>query len=171
MSSNLENNKIFAAVLVAGITAMLAGFIAEQVTHQDKLENDAYPIEAVETAAGGEVVEETGPEPIDEFLATADIAKGESLSKACAACHSFDNGGPNKIGPNLWHVVGGPKAHMKDFAYSSALEEMGGTWDYESLNAFLWKPKKFVPGTKMNYIGLKKPEDRAAVIKWLDSLK
>lgn len=171
MSSNLENNKIFAAILVAGITAMLAGFIAEQLVHSETPEEEAYPIEAIEVSAGGEVVEETGPEPIADLLATADIARGESLSKACAACHSFNQGGPNKIGPNLWNVVNGPKAHLDSFAYSSAMEEKGGVWDYEALNAFLWKPKKFIPGTKMNYIGLKKPEDRAAVIKWLETLK
>jgi len=170
MSANLENNKIFASILLAGIVAMLSGFIAKQMVSSGELENEAYPIEAIEVAAGDAVVEDI-PEPIADLLENADIARGQSLSKACAACHTFDKGGINKIGPNLWNVVNGPKAHIDGFAYSSVLVEMGGTWDHESLNAFLWKPKKYLRGTKMNYVGLKKPEDRAAVIKYLESLK
>lgn len=171
MSANLENNKIFASILLAGIIAMLSGFIAKQVVHSETLENEAYPIEAIEVAAGDATAAEETPEPIADLMADADVAKGQSLIRACAACHTFDKGGINKIGPNLWNIVNGPKAHISGFAYSSVLAEMGGTWDHESLNAFLWKPKKYMPGTKMNYIGLKKAEDRAAVIKYLETLK
>lgn len=151
---------------------MLAGFISKQVVHSEELDEDAYPIEVADvssTAGGAEAP--SGPEPIADLIAAADIAQGEKLSKACAACHSFDKGGPNKIGPNLWGVYGGPHAHMKDFAYSDAMHAQTGNWDVDHLNAFLWKPKKAVPGTKMNFIGLKKPEDRAAVVKYLQSLK
>lgn len=171
MSANLENNKLFASILLAGIIAMLSGFIAKQVVSSETPENEAYPIEAIEVAAGDAGAAEETVEPIADLMATADIEKGKSLMRACAACHTFEKGGINKIGPNLWNVVNGPKAHISGFAYSSAMVEKGGIWDYESLNAFLWKPKKFLPGTKMNYIGLKKAEDRAAAIKYLESLK
>lgn len=145
---------------------MLGGFIADTLMHPHELEKDAVEIDGgpVEGASGGGVAL---PEPIMELIAAADIAKGEKLSKACAACHSFDKGGPTKVGPNLYGTVGGPKAHSGDFEYSAALGEMGGTWGYDDLNKFLWKPKAFIEGTKMNYIGLKKPEDRAAMIAWL----
>lgn len=163
---SMEKNKIFAAVLCAGIVAMLSGFIADQLVHPEELEEDAIAIAGMEGSAGGPV-KAAVPDPIMDLIATADIAKGEKLSKACAACHSFDPGGPDKVGPNLNGVVGGPKAHKGGFAYSSALAGMGGSWDYHDLNFFLWKPKAFIEGTKMNYNGIKKPEDRAALIAWL----
>ena len=170
-SSNLENNKIFAAVLIAGIVAMLAGFVAKKVVHSEELEEDAYPIEVAEIAPTGADAAPVGPEPIADLIVLADVAMGEKLSKACAACHSFDKGGPNKIGPNLWNTYSNKKGHTAGFAYSEALLATGGTWSVDSLNEFLWKPKKYAPGTKMNYIGMKKPEDRAAMVKYLQTLK
>jgi cytochrome c len=170
-SGNLENNKIFAAVLIAGIVAMLSGFIANKVIHSEELAEDAYPVEVVEVAAGGAPAAPQGPDPIAELIAGADMAKGEKLSKACMACHSFDKGGPNKIGPNLWGIYNDKIAHLDNYAYSDAMANFGGQWDIEALNAFWWKPKKYMPGTKMNYIGMKKAEDRAAIVKYLQSLE
>lgn len=167
--SSFEFNKLFAAILVAGLTAMLSGFIADKLVHPKDLEKDAVAIDGGAVAGGGPKVEKKA-EPILHLIASADVARGEKLSKACAACHSFDNGGPNKVGPNLWNVMGGPKAHLSNFEYSSALASFGGAWGYIEMNQFLWKPKKYVPGTKMNYNGIKKPEDRAAMIAWLRTL-
>jgi cytochrome c len=111
-------------------------------------------------------------EPIDELMATADIAQGEKLAKVCAACHTFDKGGANRVGPNMWGIVGAKHAHIDGFAYSDALKAKSAeVWDVEALNQFLWNPKKAIPGTKMGYAGMKKPEDRAALIKWLETLK
>ena len=168
--SGLEFNKVFAAVLVAGIVAMLSGFVAENLVHPHALEGDAVAIDGEAADAGGGATKAAFPEPILGLLAAADVAKGEKISKACAACHSFDKGGAAKVGPNLYNVLGGPKAHMGGFAYSDTLKGMGGTWTYADLNQFLWKPKSLVNGTKMNFAGLKKPEDRAAVIAWLRTL-
>jgi cytochrome c len=165
--SSFEFNKLFAAVLVAGIVAMLGGFVAEQLIHPHELETDAVAIEGLADDAGAGGGKAAMPEPILALIATADLAKGEKLSKACTACHTFESGGAAKIGPNLYGVVGGPKAHMAGFAYSDGLKAKGGTWSYEDLNHFLWKPKKFIEGTKMNFVGIKKPEDRAAMIVWL----
>lgn len=165
-----ESNKIFAAILVAGITAYLAAFVADKLVHPElTLEKNAVEIEGGEVASGG-AMKAAGPEPIMHLIATADVARGEKLSKACAACHSFDNGGPSMVGPNLWGTVGSKKGHMDGFAYSDALLEKGGDWNYDSLNKFLWKPKSYISGTKMNYVGIKKPEDRAAMIAWLRTL-
>ncbi len=164
----LEFNKIFAAILVAGIIAMLGGFVAKQLVHPHKLEKDAYTIEAMETAGPGGAAAPAGPQPILALMATADAAKGEKIAKACAACHTFQKGGPNGVGPNLYGVVGGPKDHAAGFAYSGALLEVGGkTWTYAELNKFLYKPKAYAKNTKMSYAGLKKPEDRAALLAWL----
>ena len=167
--SGIEGNKIFAAVLVAGITAMLGGFIAEHLVHPHVLEKDAIAIVGTAQAASG-VVKARGPEPVLALIAGGDVVRGKKLSKACAACHSFNEGGSARIGPNLWNIVNRKKANVAGFSYSSAMVETGGTWGYDSLNGFLWKPKKYLAGTKMNYIGLKKPNDRAAMIAWLRTL-
>ena len=166
--SSFEFNKVFAAILVAGLTAMLSGFIADVLVHPKELKEDAVAIEGGVVESAGAV--EKKAEPILHLIASADVARGEKLSKACAACHSFDNGGPNKVGPNLWGVVGAQKANHSGFEYSSTLAGMDGSWGYLELNQFLWKPKKYAPGTKMNYNGIKDPEDRAAMIAWLRTL-
>ncbi len=164
----MELNKIFAAVLVAGIVAMLAGFVAEVLTESHEPETDAVAIEGMaEAGEGGVAAGPAMPEPIMAMIASADVATGEKLAKACAACHTFDADGANKVGPNLHGVVGNKKAAHTGFAYSEAMIAHGGNWSYSELNHFLWSPKKFVSGTKMTYIGLKKPEDRAALIAWL----
>lgn len=168
--SSFQLNKIFAAVLVAGITAMLAGFVSHKLIHPHELEKDAVEIDGgvVEGVGGAQAVAKA--DPIMHLLATADIAQGEKLSKACAACHSFDKGGPHKIGPNMWNVVGAPKGAKSGFEYSAEMKEFGGAWGYLELNKFLWKPKSYIAGTKMNYIGLKNPEKRAAMIAWMRTL-
>jgi cytochrome c len=166
----MEFNKIFAAILVAGVIAMFAGFIAKQMTNPHELKENAYKIDGVE-AAGGKAKVEKVAEPILAMLAEADIVRGQKVAKACAACHSFDKGGRNGVGPALWNVVGSKKQNAGGFSYSGALNSQGGdVWNYAELNKFLWKPKKYAPGTKMNYVGIKKPTDRAAVVAWLRTL-
>lgn len=166
----MEFNKIFAALLVAGIVASFGAFVGKALVHPHKLHEDAYVIEglAEDAGTGGGAV--AMPEPILAMIATADVARGEKVAKACAACHTFDKGGPAGVGPNLYGVVGGPKDHMPGFAYSGALLEVGGNvWTYAEMNKFLWKPKAYAKATKMNYLGVKKPEDRAALIAFLRS--
>ncbi|HIF25751.1 MAG TPA: cytochrome c family protein [Micavibrio sp.] len=167
---NMEFNKIFAAILVAGIVAYLGGFISHKLVHPHSLEKDAVAIEGIAGSAAGGPTKPTGPEPILAMIADADIAQGEKLSRACAACHSFDNGGPNGTGPNLWNKINASVASKPGFDYSDAMKAHGGTWTYAEMNHFLWKPKAYIEGTKMNYLGLKKPEDRAALIAWLRTL-
>jgi cytochrome c len=104
------------------------------------------------------------------LLAQADVEAGASAARKCAACHSFEEGGAAKIGPPLWDVVGRDIAAVEDFAYSDALGEKEGAWDYQTLDAFLAKPREWAPGTKMAFAGLKKPDERADVILYLRSL-
>ena len=106
---------------------------------------------------------------IAEMLKTADIDAGAKVFKKCATCHSVENGGANKVGPNLYGVVGKKKAAVAGFAYSPALKAKGGVWTIEDLNQWITKPKDFVPGTKMGFAGLKKDKDRANVILYLKS--
>ena len=104
------------------------------------------------------------------LLADADPAAGKKAFSKCKACHTVDEGGKNKVGPNLWDIVGNAKAGVDGFKYSGAFTDLGGEWTYEDLDAFLAKPKEFVPGTKMTYAGMKKAGDRAAVIVYMRSL-
>ncbi|MEX0759904.1 MAG: cytochrome c family protein, partial [Tistlia sp.] len=168
---SLEVNKIAAAGLTAGVVAMLAGFAADLLVHSPSLEQDAYPI--VVASSGGEGEAEpapSGPESVLPLLAQADPANGERLVRACQACHSFDKNGANKVGPNLYAVVGAELGHLEDFAYSNAMverREAGDTWTYENLNHFLENPRDWLPGTKMAYAGMGKVESRADVIAYL----
>lgn len=168
--NNMEFNKLFAAVLVAGIIAALSGFIANKLVHPHEYTEFAYAIEAAEEGAGGGGSAVAMPEPILAMIGTADVERGKQVAKACAACHNFEPGGPNGTGPGLAGVVGQAKAHHAGFKYSEALAAAGGTWSYSDLNHFLWKPKAFVKGTAMNFPGVKKPEDRAALIAYLRSI-
>ena len=104
------------------------------------------------------------------MLAEADIARGQSITRKCATCHTFDEGGAAKQGPNLYNVVGADIAAREDFGYSDALAAHEGEWTYANLNAFLFKPKSFVKGTKMTFVGLKKTRDRSDVIAYLRTL-
>ena len=106
-------------------------------------------------------------EDITTLLATADAAAGAKVFKKCASCHSTDNGGKNKVGPNLWNIVGGAKASVSGFSYSGVLSGLGGSWSYAELDAFLASPKEYAPGTKMSFKGISKPAKRAALIAFL----
>jgi len=173
MASSLESNKIAAAVLTAGVLAMLSGFVAELLYHPHvELEENAYVVAAAESgAAPMAAAEAPALEPIGPLLAAADAANGEKVAKKCTACHSFDEGGANKIGPNLYDLVNRPIASHEGFGYSDALKaHAGDTWTYEHLNAFLNKPKDFAPGTKMSFAGLGKAGDRADLVAYLRSL-
>ena len=167
----METNKILAAILVAGIIAMLAGFIAKELTETEPLKQDAYKIEVTSGTAATTAAAPATAEPIKDLLPKATLAQGEQVSKICGSCHVFTQGGGNRIGPNLFGVVGRARASVADFAYSDGMKAKGGSWSVDSLNEFLWNPQTFVPGTKMTFTGLKKPEDRAAIIKYLESLK
>lgn len=168
----LKFNKIAAGFLCGALLIMAGIKTADILLPHQHLESNAYPIEVPETAAGATAVAAapTGPEPILALLASADIAAGEKLAKKCTACHSFDDGGKAKVGPNLWNIVNASKARDGGFAYSSSLAGLGGAWDYTALNGFLHKPKTWLSGTKMNFAGLKKPQDRANIIAWMRTL-
>ena len=170
--ASLELNKIAAGILCAGLLAMVAGKVAGVLVDPGHLEQNAYVVDTsvVGSAMAGPAQEGPSIEPILALLATADVAKGQKTFKKCAACHTGDKGGKNKVGPNLYGVVNAGKGGKDGFSYSAALAGVGGNWDYASLNSFLTKPKAFIPGTKMNFAGFKKVGDRAAVIAYLRSL-
>ena len=179
----MEFNKIVGAGLLAVLIAWLAGFAADKLVKPEMLEEAAFKIEGVistahaaeATAPAAEAAaaaQETAmPLTRGPLLAAADPTKGQQLAKACAACHDFTKGGPNKVGPNLWDIVGRARGTVAGYAYSASMKTVGGEWTVEHLNAYLAKPRQAVPGNKMAYAGMAKPEDRAAVIAYLQSLK
>lgn len=168
---NMKYNMALAALVVAGIIAWVSGFASTQAVHSETLEKDAVTIEVAAAPTAGGAAKVAMPEPILEMVATADIERGKAVAKACAACHFFENDGKNGVGPNLHNVVGRKKDVEPGYSYSGALLTNGGdTWTYSELNKFLWKPKAYAAGTKMSFVGIKKPEDRAAVLAYLRSI-
>ena len=158
-------NTIAGWVLGAGIVALGAAIVTGEMFKSERPEKLGYPIEGVvEEGAGAKDAEQ----PIAFYLASADPAQGEQVFKKCAACHTATQGGANGLGPNLWGTIGAPLAHVPGFAYSDALKSKGGTWTWEAMSDWLKSPKNFVPGTKMTFAGLSKPEDRANLMAWLN---
>lgn len=171
---SFELNKIAGAVLFAVLIILGVQNLAGVIYATGTADANAYIVEGVETASVDAVTSdaeaiESAPS-LAMLLASADLEVGEKVARKCAACHTFDSGGANKVGPNLWNILGHAVAAKEGFSYSSAMVEFGGEWDYERLDYFLEAPKKSVPGTKMSFAGVRKPKDRANLIEYMRSL-
>jgi cytochrome c len=166
-----EVNKILGWVLTAAIAVLGLSIVTGYLFPVHLPEKPAYVVQGVEAegdAAGGAAAE--AEKPIAFYLASADIAKGEAQFKKCASCHTIDKGGAQGIGPNLYGIVGAKHAHIPGFGYSDAMKATGDkVWDWEGLAAWLANPKKYIPGNKMSFAGISKPEDRANLIAYLNS--
>ena len=123
------------------------------------------PVE--EQAAATAPAEKQDP-PVESLLASANPSAGETAMKACAVCHSWTKGGGNKIGPNLYGVVGRDIGKEPGFSYSSAVASKGGKWTFDDLYQWIKNPKAFIPGDKMAFAGVKDPQERANIIAYLD---
>lgn len=157
------------AALVAAWVVWGSIQVGNALVHPTELAENAYPIEVADTGSSGgaEAASAVVEESAIQLMASFDAAAGEKVFKKCAACHGVEEGGPNKVGPNLWGVVGANKGVHDGYAYSEALLAVGGTWSYENLDKFLTSPKNYAPGNKMTFPGLKKASDRAKVILYL----
>jgi len=164
-----EFNKIAGAVLAALVALLGISIVTDMAFTPHKPDKQAYAIEGVveEVADAGAAVE--AEKPIAFYLASASVEKGEAVFKKCGACHNAAAGGANGIGPNLHGVVGAKHASHPGFSYSDALlAKKAEPWTWDELSAWLKSPKTYAAGNKMSFAGLNKPEERAAVMLWLN---
>ena len=167
---SFELNKVIAAVLMVALLVIGLGKIADSVFYVKKPKNLGYQVEVESklTSSVSQIAETVEKIDIMAIMTQGNIASGEKIFKKCAACHSINKGGKNKIGPALYNVVGSAVGGVEDYKYSKALASYGKEWTFEELNGFLTKPSSSLKGTKMSYAGLRKEKDRASVIKYLN---
>ena len=165
---SFEINKIIAAVLVVVLVVFSIDKISDIIFHVEKPNVQGYKVEVklASTSSSEENVE--SQVDISAFLALGNTEDGKKVFKKCAACHSINVDGKNKIGPKLWNVMFRPVGSVADYKYSKALVSYGKEWTWEEMNGFLIKPSKWIKGNKMGFAGLKKEEDRASVILYLN---
>jgi cytochrome c len=160
-------NTIAGWALAGGIAALGLSIVSGMAFHSENPKKPGYAVEGEAEGAGGGAA---AVEPIAARLAKADVAKGADVFKQCTACHTINQGGANGIGPNLYATMGEPIAQGKaGYAFSDPLKAIGGSWDFDKMDAWLTSPRKFAAGTKMTFAGLADPQARANVIAYLNS--
>lgn len=168
-------NKFFMALLGTVFVVMTTSLLSDSLFHSPAPEQAGFAIEAAEgsaPAAGGGAPEKEEVS-IATLLQSADAERGQNVFKRCAACHTNEKGGANKVGPNLYNIVNRPAASIDGFGYSAAMKEFaadGNKWDFDHLNKFLTSPKGFIKGTSMGFAGDKKDNERADLIAFLATL-
>ena len=161
-----EINKLVAAILVTVLIVFGIGKISDIIFKVNETGIVAYKVE--EPARSSDEAKAESSVEISSFLSLGDVTHGAKVFKKCAACHSINKDGKNKIGPKLYNVVGRATGATSDYKYSKALISYNKTWTFEELNSFLIKPAKWIKGNKMGFAGLKNDKDRASVILYLN---
>ncbi len=173
MHDDLRWNKLFGAVLATGLAILMLreGTAMVFAPPAKPPAKPGYAVTIQEAAAegGGDAAPDSPPD-WGTVLASADVAAGQATSAKCQSCHNFANGGPNQTGPNLWGVIGRKPGSHPGFAYSAGMTDFGAktpVWDLDHVYMFLGGPQAYISGTKMSFVGIKKPEDRVNLIAWL----
>ena len=165
-------NKIIVSIVLAVILILGINKITDAIFYVEKPEKSAYQITTATTAASKTAVD-TSSESLDAgnimaLFASTSAADGAKVFKKCLTCHSIGKGDPNKIGPNIFGVLNRKAGSISDYKYSKAMAAYGKVWSFEEMNGFLTKPKDWIKGTKMSFMGLKSVKDRAAVILYMN---
>jgi cytochrome c len=167
--SDLTFNKVAGAVLATGLAIVGLRELSSGVFSQEPVAKPGYAVEVAADTGGGAAAPDVPPD-WGTVLPAADVKAGEAVFQKCKSCHNADNGGANGTGPNLFGVVGRKPGSHPGFAYSPGMEAFGAKqpiWDYEHIYEFVKSPQAYINGTKMTFVGLKKPEDRINVIAYL----
>jgi cytochrome c len=168
---NIETNKIAGGVFASLLFVVALNIVAGGIFAPEKPAVPGYDLPAPEETEGAGAAASAAPsEPLPVLLAKADAAKGQASARKCASCHDLAKGGPNKVGPNLYDVVGRQVASVPGFNYSAALKGKGGNWTYEEIDAFVRNPKQHVPGTTMAFAGIGAADERANLLAHLRTL-
>ena len=163
---SFEINKIFAAIIVTVLLVLGINKVSDVIFHVEKPNVEGYKVE-VKVVSASQTNEQSQVD-ISALLALGSVENGKKVFKKCAACHSINEGGGNKIGPKLWNVMFRTVGSIADYKYSKALSTYGKEWTWEEMNGFLIKPAKWIKGNKMGFAGLKKEEDRASILLYLN---
>jgi len=167
---SFELNKIIGAVLGTCLVLLVTSFTASALFAPNMPEKPGFAIAAKEAEGGAKEAAAAPSEPIEKLLQTASVDKGAAAAKVCQACHTFDKDGPNRVGPNLYGIVGDKKGEGRNFNFSAAIKAKGGSWSIEDLNQFIANPKGYIPGTAMGFAGISRDSQRADVLAYLNSL-
>jgi cytochrome c len=168
---SFELNKIMGAILGTCLVVLATSFAASAYFAPTMPAKPGFEIAVKEEAPSGPAAAPAPSEPIEKLLQTASAEKGATAAKVCQTCHTFEKGGPNRVGPNLFGIVGDNRGEGRNgFNFSAAMKAKGGTWTFDDLNQFLTNPKAFIPGTAMGFAGISKDSQRADVIAYLRTL-
>ena len=164
--NSFEINKIITAIIITILIVIVINKTSDFIFNLEDESVVAYKVEAPE----GSVMKVKSEQTVDlaSLFLEADISHGEKVFKKCAACHSVNKDGGNKIGPKLWNVMFRPVGSVTEYKYSKALSGYNKEWTWEEMNGFLLKPSKWIKGNKMGFAGLKSEKDRASVILYLN---
>jgi cytochrome c len=167
---SFELNKILGALLATCLGVLTLNIAAGAIFTPGKMEKPGYAIAVPDKPGATETAKPEPAEPLPVRLAASDPQKGQAAAKQCAACHTFEKGGANRVGPNLYGIVDRAKASVAGFNYSAALKAKGGNWTFDDLDLFIASPKTWLPGTTMGYAGLARGGQRADLINYLHTL-